>query len=152
MDIPKNSNFPTGCVKPISTLSFYAFTGKCQRKKLKSLPGMRTGRNRGQIGILQVSSQRDNRFPLAQAVFSAADTPFILLYNKCYHDKYVVSMKISLRMLLFALLLAAICYTVYNWVIGAIDASAAVLYILALCFSIIRWLSAFVKHLKDDPE
>ena len=27
-------------------------------------------------------------------------------------------MKISLRMLLFALLLAAICYTVYNWVIG----------------------------------
>ena len=61
-------------------------------------------------------------------------------------------MKISLRMLLFTLLLAAICYTVYNWVIGAIDASAAVLYILVLCFSIIRWLSAFVKHLKADPE
>ena len=62
-------------------------------------------------------------------------------------------MKISLRMLLlFALLLAAICYTVYNWVIGAIDANAAIMYILVLCFPIIRWLSAFVKHLKADPE
>lgn len=57
-------------------------------------------------------------------------------------------MKISLRMLLFA----AICYTVYNWVIGAIDANAAVLYILVLCFPIIRWLSAFVKHLKVSQE
>ena len=57
-------------------------------------------------------------------------------------------MKISLRMLLFA----AICYTVYNWVSGAIDANAAVLYILVLCFPIIRWLSAFVKHLKVSQE
>ena len=62
-------------------------------------------------------------------------------------------MKISLRMLLlFALLLAAICYTIYNWVIGTIDANAAIMYILVLCFPIIRWLSAFVKHLKADPE
>ena len=79
--------------------------------------------------------------------------PYPLLYNDCYHDKEVVSMKISLRMmLLFALLLAAICYTVYNWVMGAIDANAAIMYILVLCFPIIRWLSAFVKHLKADPE
>ena len=55
-------------------------------------------------------------------------------------------------MLLFALLLAAICYTIYNWVIGTIDANAAIMYILVLCFPIIRWLSAFVKHLKADPE
>lgn len=61
-------------------------------------------------------------------------------------------MKISLRMLLFALLLAAICYTVYNWVIGVIGANAAILYILVLCFSMIRWLSAFVKYLKASQE
>lgn len=62
-------------------------------------------------------------------------------------------MKISIRMLIiFVLLLAAIGYTVYNWIAGTIDGSTAGLYILVLCFPIIRALSAFTKHLKASQE
>ena len=62
-------------------------------------------------------------------------------------------MKISIRMMiLFALLLAAIGYTIYNWVTGTIDYNTAVLYILVLGFPMIRALSAFTKRLKDSQE
>ena len=62
-------------------------------------------------------------------------------------------MKISVRMLiLFGLLLAAIGYTVYNWVTGTIDYNTAILYILVLCFPMIRALSAFVKRLAESQE
>lgn len=62
-------------------------------------------------------------------------------------------MKISIRMIIvFVLLLAAIGYTVYNWVIGAIDGSTAGLYILVFCFPMIRALSAFAKYLKASQE
>ena len=60
-------------------------------------------------------------------------------------------MKISIRMIIIGvLLLAAIGYTVYNWVTGAIDGSTAGLYILVFCFPFIRMLSAFTKQLKES--
>lgn len=62
-------------------------------------------------------------------------------------------MKISIRtMIMFALLLAAIGYTIYNWIIGSIDYNTAILYILVLCFPMIRALSAFTKRLKESQE
>lgn len=62
-------------------------------------------------------------------------------------------MKISIRLLIiFVLLLAAIGYTIYNWATGVIDYNAAVMYILVLCFPIIRALSAFTKKLKESQE
>ena len=62
-------------------------------------------------------------------------------------------MKISVRMIIvFVLLLAAIGYTVYNWVTGVIDGSTAGLYILVLSFPMIRSLSAFVKRLEASRE
>ena len=62
-------------------------------------------------------------------------------------------MKISIRMiLLFTLLLAAIGYTVYNWVTGTIDYNTAILYILVLCFPMIQALFAFAKYLKASQE
>lgn len=62
-------------------------------------------------------------------------------------------MKISIRTaIIFVLLLAAIGYTVYNWVTGTIDYDTAILYILVLCFPIIRALSAFTKRLKAAQE
>ena len=48
--------------------------------------------------------------------------------------------------------LAAIGYTIYNWVTGTIDYNTAVLYILVLGFPMIRALSAFTKRLKDSQE
>ena len=60
-------------------------------------------------------------------------------------------MKISIRMIIIGvLLLAAIGYTVYNWITGVIDGSTAGLYILVFCFPFIRMLSAFTKHLKES--
>lgn len=47
------------------------------------------------------------------------------------------------------MLLAAIGYTVYNWGIGEIDMNTAVMYILVLCFPMVRMLSAFVQSMKD---
>ena len=45
-------------------------------------------------------------------------------------------MKISIRMMIiFVLLLAAIGYTIYNWLTGSIDGSTAGLYILVFCFT-----------------
>lgn len=62
-------------------------------------------------------------------------------------------MKISIRtMIMFSLLLAAIGYTIYNWIIGSIDYNTAILYILVLCFPMIRALSAFTKRLKESQE
>lgn len=62
-------------------------------------------------------------------------------------------MKISIRMIIiFVLLLAAIGYTIYNWITGTIDGSTAGLYILVFCFPMIRALSAFTKHLKASRE
>ena len=62
-------------------------------------------------------------------------------------------MKISIRtIIIFVLLLAAIGYTVYNWVIGEIDYNTAILYILVLSFPMIRALSAFVKRLEASRE
>ena len=62
-------------------------------------------------------------------------------------------MKISVRMIIvFVLLLAAIGYTVYNWVTGVIDGSTAGLYILVLSFPMVRSLSAFVKRLEASRE
>ena len=62
-------------------------------------------------------------------------------------------MKISIRMIIvFVLLLAAIGYTVYNWVAGVIDGSTAGLYILVFCFPFVRALSAFAKYLKASQE
>ena len=62
-------------------------------------------------------------------------------------------MKISIRMIiLFVLLLAAIGYTIFNWVTGSIDGSTAGLYILVFCFPMVRALSAFTKKLKASQE
>lgn len=60
-------------------------------------------------------------------------------------------MKISGRLLLlFGLLLAAIGYTVFNWVTGQVESDAAILYILVLSFPIVRYLSAFLKQWKSN--
>lgn len=62
-------------------------------------------------------------------------------------------MKISVRLLLlFGLLLAAIGYTVFNWVTGQVDSDAAILYILVLSFPIVRYLSAFLKQWKSGAQ
>jgi len=62
-------------------------------------------------------------------------------------------MKISVRLLLlFGLLLAAIGYTVFNWVTGQVDSDAAILYILVLSFPIVRYLSAFLKQWKSNAQ
>ena len=62
-------------------------------------------------------------------------------------------MKISIRtIIIFVLLLAAIGYTIYNWITGTIDGTTAGMYVLVLCFPIIRALSAFAKYLKASQE
>ena len=62
-------------------------------------------------------------------------------------------MKISVRTIIVCLLLlAAIGYTIYNWVTGVIDGSTAGIYILVFCFPFIRALSAFAKYLKASQE
>lgn len=59
-------------------------------------------------------------------------------------------MKLSVRTLLvIALLLAAIGYTVYNWITGQIDFDTAILYILVLSFPMVRMLSAALNRWKD---
>ena len=59
-------------------------------------------------------------------------------------------MKLSARTLLVvALLLAAIVYTVFNWITGGIDADTAILYILVLSFPMVRMLSASVQCWKE---
>ena len=59
-------------------------------------------------------------------------------------------MKLSVRSLIVvALLVAAIGYTVFNWVSGEIDADTAILYILVLSFPLVRMLSAALQRWKD---
>ena len=59
-------------------------------------------------------------------------------------------MKLSVRTLIvIVLLLAAIGYTVFNWVTGEIDADSAILYILVLSFPLVRMLSATLQRWKD---
>ena len=59
-------------------------------------------------------------------------------------------MKLSVRsMIVIALLVAAIGYTVFNWVSGEIDADTAILYILVLSFPLVRMLSAALQRWKD---
>lgn len=59
-------------------------------------------------------------------------------------------MKLSVRTLLIvALLLAAIGYTIFNWITGGIDADTAILYILVLSFPMVRMLSASLQHWKN---
>ena len=59
-------------------------------------------------------------------------------------------MKFSVKTwIMVVLLVAAIGYTVFNWVIGEIDANTAVLYILVLSFPMVRMLSAFVQNWKN---
>lgn len=59
-------------------------------------------------------------------------------------------MKLSVRTLLvIVLLLAAIGYTVFNWVTGEIDADSAILYILVLSFPLVRMLSAALQRWQD---
>ena len=62
-------------------------------------------------------------------------------------------MKISVRMVIvFILLLAAIGYTIYNWITGTIDGTTAGMYVLVLCFPMIRALSAFTKRLQESQK
>ena len=62
-------------------------------------------------------------------------------------------MKLSVRTaLVVALLLAAIGYTIFNWVTGSVDSNTAILYILVLSFPMVRMLSAFVQKLKDSSK
>ena len=59
-------------------------------------------------------------------------------------------MKLSVRTLIvIVLLLAAIGYTVFNWITGEIDADSAILYILVLSFPQVRMLSAALQRWKD---
>ena len=59
-------------------------------------------------------------------------------------------MKLSVRTLIvIVLLLAAIGYTVFNWITGEIDADSAILYILVLSFPLVRMLSATLQRWKD---
>lgn len=59
-------------------------------------------------------------------------------------------MKLSVRSLIvIVLLLAAIGYTVFNWVTGEIDMDTAVLYILVLSFPLVRMFSAVLQRWKD---
>ncbi len=62
-------------------------------------------------------------------------------------------MKLSVRtLLLIALLLAAIGYTIFNWVTGSIDSDTAILYILVLSFPMVRMLSAALQRWKASQE
>jgi len=62
-------------------------------------------------------------------------------------------MKVSVRTLIVVvLLLAAIGYTIFNWVIGQIDADTAILYILVLSFPMVRMLSAALSRWKASQE
>ena len=59
-------------------------------------------------------------------------------------------MNLSVRTLIvIVLLLAAIGYTVFNWLTGEIDADSAILYILVLSFPLVRMLSAALQRWKD---
>ena len=62
-------------------------------------------------------------------------------------------MKISVRTLIvIVLLMAAIGYTVFNWITGTIDADTAILYILVLSFPMVRMLSAALTRWKASQE
>lgn len=62
-------------------------------------------------------------------------------------------MKLSVRTLLVVvLLLAAIGYTVFNWITGGIDADTAIVYILVLSFPMVRMLSAALQRWKDAAQ
>ena len=62
-------------------------------------------------------------------------------------------MKLSFRtMLVAALLVAAMGYTLYNWIIGGIDGETAILYILVLGFPIVRMLSAALQTWKNENQ
>lgn len=62
-------------------------------------------------------------------------------------------MKLSVRSLIVVvLLMAAIGYTVFNWVSGEIDADTAILYILVLSFPVVRMLSALLQSWKNNNQ
>jgi hypothetical protein len=62
-------------------------------------------------------------------------------------------MKFSVKTwILVGLLVAAIGYTIYNWVIGGIDADTAILYILVLSFPMVRMLNAALQTWKNSAE
>lgn len=62
-------------------------------------------------------------------------------------------MKISVRtILVIVLLLAAIGYTIYNWITGQVDSDGAILYILVLGFPLVRMLSAALNRWKASQE
>lgn len=62
-------------------------------------------------------------------------------------------MKLSVRSLIVVvLLMAAIGYTVFNWVSGEIDADTAILYILVLSFPVVRMLSALLQSWKKNNQ
>ncbi len=62
-------------------------------------------------------------------------------------------MKLSRRVwVLIALLVAAIGYTVFNWVTGAVDSDAAILYILVLSFPLVRMFAASLQQWKNTQE
>ena len=62
-------------------------------------------------------------------------------------------MKFSVKTWILAgLLVAAIGYTIYNWVIGGIDADTAILYILVLSFPMVRMLNAALQTWKNSAE
>ena len=62
-------------------------------------------------------------------------------------------MKFSIKTwILVGLLVAAIGYTIYNWVIGGIDADTAILYILVLSFPMVRMLNAALQTWKNSAE
>ena len=62
-------------------------------------------------------------------------------------------MKFSVKTwILVGLLVAAIGYTIYNWVIGGIDVDTAILYILVLSFPMVRMLNAALQTWKNSAE
>ena len=62
-------------------------------------------------------------------------------------------MKFSVKTwIMVVLLVAAIGYTVYNWIIGEIDMNTAVLYILVLCYPMVRMLSASLQSWKESNQ
>ena len=62
-------------------------------------------------------------------------------------------MKFSIKTwILVGLLVAAIGYTIYNWIIGGIDAETAILYILVLCFPMVRMLNAALQTWKNSED
>ena len=55
-------------------------------------------------------------------------------------------MKFSIKTwILVGLLVAAIGYTIYNWIIGGIDAETAILCVLVLPFPMVRMLNAALQ-------